>query len=81
MKDFDGQSAADILTKILYRLDSIQEESRETREFLNLAIEDKKQYRLENEELRQRLRELDQRLKKIESMLSSSRSSQTYVCI
>jgi regulator of replication initiation timing len=58
-RDFPNQPAYDILHKILYNQEKLREEFNETREFLEMAIEDKKQIRIENEELRQRIKRLE----------------------
>ena len=54
-----NQPAYDILHRIFLKLEKLQEEQQEAREFLEMAIEDKKQFRIENEELRDRVKSLE----------------------
>lgn len=69
-KEFPNQPAYVILHKILYNQEKLREEFNETREFLEMAIEDKKQFRIENEELRQRVKALEEDMKKLKSIMS-----------
>jgi hypothetical protein len=79
-RDFPGQPAYDILHRIFLELESIKEEQKETREFLEMAIEDKKQFRLENEELRDRVKSLENSVKRLESIIARSVTF-THACI
>jgi hypothetical protein len=69
-RDFPNQPAYDILHKILYNQEKLREEFNEAREFLEMAIEDKKQFRIQNEELRQRVKALEEDMKKLKSIMS-----------
>jgi hypothetical protein len=71
-RDFPNQPAYDILHRIFLKLEKLEEEQQETREFLEMAIDDKKQFRVENEELRDRVKSLENSVKRLESIIARS---------
>lgn len=74
-REFSNQPAYDILHKILDNQEKLREEFNETKEFLQFAIADKKEYRIENDKLKDRVKALEDTVKKLQYAVSAMSSS------
>jgi cell division septum initiation protein DivIVA len=68
-----------ILHKMLSKLQGIEEEQKETMEFLDTAIEGKKIFKEENEKLRERVKSLEENVKGLQSIIGNNSSNNTAV--
>jgi hypothetical protein len=78
-RDFPNRPAYDILHKMLSKLQGIEEEQKETMEFLDTAIEGKKIFKEENEKLRERVKSLEENVKGLQSIIGNNSSNNTAV--
>lgn len=78
-KEYPGQPVHEVLTKILYKLDKLTEDNEEIREFLQMAINDKKAFREENEGLRLRTKSLEDRIMMLENDMKQMKSALSFI--